>query len=66
MLTVLTMPVKRQAKYPELAKDLERRMKGDLPEGWKEDLPKFSPEVTAFFYLQRYGIISTIAVKRTL
>jgi len=27
--------------YPELAAELERRMKGELPEGWKNSLPSF-------------------------
>jgi len=27
--------------YPELAAELERRMKGELPEGWKDSLPSF-------------------------
>ncbi|CAN0337860.1 unnamed protein product, partial [Scytosiphon promiscuus] len=34
-----------ECKYPELAKDLRRRMSGELPAGWKDNLPKFSPEV---------------------
>lgn len=32
-----------EAQYPELAKELKRRMAGDLPEGWKDSLPKFTP-----------------------
>lgn len=36
----------RQSKYPELASELKRRMAGELPEGWKESLPKFTPQVT--------------------
>lgn len=34
-----------QAKYPDLAAEFRRRMAGELPEGWKDSLPKFSPEV---------------------
>lgn len=34
-----------QLKYPELAKELKRRMSGELPTGWKDNLPKFTPEV---------------------
>jgi len=30
-------------KYPELAEQWTRLMKGDLPEGWDRDIPKFSP-----------------------
>lgn len=28
-------------KYPELAQELHRAIKGELPEGWDNDLPKF-------------------------
>ena len=35
-----------QAKYPELAKELKRRMAGELPAGWKDSLPKFAPGVS--------------------
>ena len=31
-------------EYPELAADWERRMAGELPAGWEETLPQFSPE----------------------
>lgn len=34
-----------QSKYPDLAKELKRRMSGQLPEGWKDNLPKFTPAV---------------------
>ncbi len=30
-----------RAQYPQLAADLERRMRGDLPDGWEESLPTF-------------------------
>jgi transketolase len=30
-----------QAEYPELAAELARRLAGDLPEGWADDLPEF-------------------------
>ncbi|CAM9468638.1 unnamed protein product [Ectocarpus sp. 6 AP-2014] len=33
-----------ESKYPDLAKELKRRMSGELPEGWKDKLPKFVPE----------------------
>ncbi|CAM9415762.1 unnamed protein product, partial [Hapterophycus canaliculatus] len=33
-----------ECKYPELAKELKRRMSGELPAGWKDKLPKFTPE----------------------
>lgn len=32
------------AAYPELADELTRRMKTDLPDDWESDLPSFSPE----------------------
>ncbi len=30
--------------YPDLARELERRLKGDLPQGWEEVLPTFDPD----------------------
>ncbi|CAM9364523.1 unnamed protein product [Ascophyllum nodosum] len=30
-------------KYPDLAKEFKRRIAGELPEGWKDDLPTFKP-----------------------
>jgi transketolase len=30
--------------YPAVAAELERRLRGDLPEGWAEHLPTFSPK----------------------
>ena len=35
------------AAFPELALEWERRMWGDLPEGWAEGIPTFSPEAGA-------------------
>jgi transketolase len=32
------------AEYPELAAELERRLAGKLPEGWKASLPTFPPD----------------------
>lgn len=32
---------KYSAEYPELAKDLKRRLAGDLPEGWQNKLPTY-------------------------
>ncbi|BFZ58161.1 Transketolase [Savitreella phatthalungensis] len=31
-------------KFPEEAKDLQRRLSGKLPEGWEKALPTYSPE----------------------
>ena len=31
-------------EYPELAAELERRIHGELPEGWDEGLPEFPPD----------------------
>ncbi len=31
-------------EYPELAEEFEMAMKGKLPEGWDEELPKYYPE----------------------
>ena len=30
--------------FPELAKQLEMSLKGDLPEGWDKDIPAFNPD----------------------
>lgn len=42
---VLFFLFRQQSKYPELAAEFKRRMSGQLPEGWKDKLPKFTPEV---------------------
>ena len=36
-----------EEKYPEEAKDLKRRIKGDLPEGWEKSLPTYKPSDAA-------------------
>ncbi|EDQ91115.1 uncharacterized protein MONBRDRAFT_20362 [Monosiga brevicollis MX1] len=36
-----------RSKFPELAADFERRMKGDLPEGWEKELPAYTSESKA-------------------
>ncbi|HDI10755.1 MAG TPA: transketolase [Candidatus Acetothermia bacterium] len=33
-----------RTEYPELAAELERRIHGELPEGWDEGLPEFPPD----------------------
>lgn len=33
-----------QQAFPDLADELMRRMKGDLPEGWESSLPQFPPD----------------------
>jgi transketolase len=33
-----------QEAYPDLAAEWERRMAGELPDGWEESLPHFAPE----------------------
>ncbi len=32
------------AKYPDLARELQQAMRGELPEGWDADLPSFAPD----------------------
>ncbi|KAJ1971863.1 Transketolase [Dimargaris xerosporica] len=34
---------KYEAEFPDLAKDLARRLAGKLPEGWKKALPRYTP-----------------------
>ena len=38
---------KYEEKYPEEAKDLQRRIKGDLPTGWEKVLPTYKPSDAA-------------------
>lgn len=33
-----------RGKYPDLAAELERRLSGQLPQGWDRDLPAFPPD----------------------
>ena len=33
-----------KSEYPDLARELERRMMGELPENWENSLPKFTDE----------------------
>lgn len=33
-----------QQSYPDLAAELKRRLAGDLPRGWDENLPEFEPD----------------------
>lgn len=53
-------PPPPQAKYPDLAKELKRRMSGELPEGWKDNLPKFVPEVQHVFFRLRRGRVCVL------
>jgi transketolase len=39
----MTMMKGYRARYSELAADFDRRLAGDLPSGWIEDLPSFRP-----------------------
>ncbi|ODQ65268.1 transketolase [Nadsonia fulvescens var. elongata DSM 6958] len=34
---------KYSAEYPELATELQRRIKGELPQGWEKHLPTYTP-----------------------
>ena len=33
-----------RAEYPELAAELQRRLRGELPAGWDQELPEFPPD----------------------
>lgn len=33
-----------EGAFPDLARELQRVMQGELPEGWDKDIPKFSPD----------------------
>ncbi|AJP37195.1 AQG_2a_G0003350.mRNA.1.CDS.1 [Saccharomyces cerevisiae] len=33
-----------KTKFPEKGKELQRRLNGELPEGWEKHLPKFTPD----------------------
>ena len=55
---------KYAAAFPSLALEWERRMWGDLPEGWAEGLPTFSPEAGATATRSASGkVINAIAGK---
>lgn len=45
LVVILLVLYTVQDKYPDLAKELKRRLAGELPHSWKDGLPKFSPEV---------------------
>lgn len=34
--------VEYKKRYPDLSADLERRLRGELPAGWAEKLPKYT------------------------
>jgi transketolase len=52
------------AAFPALALEWERRMWGDLPEGWAEGLPTFSPEDGAAATRSASGkVLNAIAAK---
>jgi transketolase len=52
------------AAFPALALEWERRMWGDLPEGWAEGLPTFSPEAGAAATRSASGkVLNAIAAK---
>lgn len=38
---------KYQSTYPELAEQLQQAIVGDLPQGWDQELPSYSPEQSA-------------------
>ena len=52
------------AAYPSLALEWERRMWGDLPEGWTEEIPTFAPEAGAVATRSASGkVLNAIAAK---
>ena len=52
------------AAFPALALEWERRMWGDLPEGWVEGIPTFSPEAGATATRSASGkVLNAIAAK---
>jgi len=52
------------AAFPALALEWERRMWGDLPEGWEEGIPAFSPEAGATATRNASGkVLNAIAAK---
>ncbi|HEX7522937.1 MAG TPA: hypothetical protein VF357_01950, partial [Candidatus Deferrimicrobium sp.] len=52
------------AAFPALALEWERRMWGDLPEGWADGIPTFSPEAGAIATRSASGkVLNAIAAK---
>jgi len=52
------------AAFPALALEWERRMWGDLPEGWAEGIPTFSPEAGAVATRSASGkVLNALAAK---
>ena len=53
-----------QAQYPELEVELERRLMGELPEGWDADLPAFPADLKGMATRAASGkVINTLAPK---
>jgi transketolase len=53
-----------QRKYPELAAELQRRLKGDLADGWDKDLPQFAPDPKGMATRTASGkVINALALK---
>lgn len=52
------------AEYPAEAKELERRLAGELPEGWEEGLPEFAADEKGIATRSASGkVINALAVK---
>ncbi len=43
--------------YPDLAAELSRRIRGDLPSGWNGNLPAFSPDPTGIATRKAAGVV---------
>ncbi|MCD6356379.1 MAG: transketolase [Anaerolineaceae bacterium] len=51
---------KYKKQYPELANELARRFSGDLPKGWKDNLPKFEADEKGMGSRSSSGIILNV------
>jgi transketolase len=53
-----------RAEYPDLAAELERRLAGNLPEGWADGLPEFPPDEKGLATRASSGtVLNTIAAR---
>jgi len=51
-------------RYPDLAARLDPMLKGDLPEGWDQNLPSFAPDAKGFATRESSGkVLNAIAEK---
>jgi transketolase len=53
-----------EAAFPELEKELQRRLRGDLPDGWEDALPKFTEKDGNVASRAASGVVLNAIAKR--